>query len=63
MPGASASTTTASSELANLRDAQQRIIGGFAQEFGVDGDERVLGKALAGGGQLARRGDQFHAGF
>ena len=46
-----------------LRDAEQRVIGGFAQEFGVDRDERVLAKALTGGGQLARRFDRFHSGL
>ena len=30
----------------HLRDAQQRIVGGLAQELGVDGDERVLRHAL-----------------
>ena len=46
-----------------LRDAEQRVVGGFAQELGVDRDERVLGKALTGGGQFARRFDGFHAGL
>ena len=31
----------------HLRHAQQRIIGGFAQELGVDGDERMRGHPLA----------------
>ena len=52
MPGASASITTASSLARHLRHAQQRIIGGLAQEFGVDGDEGVPRQPLAGGGQF-----------
>ena len=39
----------------HLRHAEQRVIGGFAQKFGIDGDERVLLQALAGCGQLVRR--------
>ncbi len=47
----------------HLRHAQQRIVGGLAQKFGVDGDEGMFGEALAGRGQFVRRGDQFHAGL
>ena len=50
---ASVSTTTASSARRHLGDAQQRIVGGLPQEFGVDGDEGMLGKAGTGGLQLA----------
>ena len=38
----------------HLRDAEQRIVGGLAQELGVDGDEGVARQPLAGGGQFAR---------
>ena len=30
----------------HLRDAEQRIVGGLAQEFGVDGDEGMARQAL-----------------
>ena len=63
MPGASGSMTTASSARRQLRHAEQRVIGGLAQEFGVDGDEGVVGQPFAGGRQFLRRGDQFHTGL
>ena len=37
----------------HLRHAQQRIVGGLAQEFGVDGDEGLARQSLAGRGQFA----------
>ena len=46
-----------------LRHAQQREIRGLAQEFGVNGDERMAGKARAGGSEVLGRRDQLHAGF
>ena len=46
-----------------LRDAEERVIGGFAQELGVDGDEGVLRQPFAGVGQFLRRGDRLHAGL
>ena len=33
----------------HLHHAEQGIIGGFPQELGVDGDDRVPGEAVAGG--------------
>src|ERR1700675_3389330 len=60
MPGASASTTTASSGLAILRHAEQGIIGGLAQELGVDGDEGMPRHARANLGQFLGGGDQIH---
>ena len=47
----------------HLRHAEQRIIGGFAEKFGVDGDEGMGRQAVAGRGQFLRRRDQFHAGL
>ena len=46
-----------------LRHAEQRVVGGLAEELGVDGDEGVLRQPFTGGGQFLRRGDQFHAGL
>ena len=54
MPAASASTTTASSGERHLRDAEQGVIGGLAQEFGIDGDEGMPRHARADLGQFAR---------
>ncbi len=45
----------------HLRHAQQRVIGGLAQEFGVDGDERMRGHPPADGGKLGRRRDRAGA--
>ncbi len=59
MPGASASITTASSAERDLRHAQQRIVGGLAQELGVDRDERMLRHAGADGGEVVGGGDQM----
>jgi hypothetical protein len=42
----------------HLRDAEQRVVGGLAQEFRVDGDEGVGSHPLARGGKLRRRGDR-----
>ena len=42
----------------HLRDAEQRVIGGLAQEFGVDGDEGVLRHMRAGLGEFRGGGDQ-----
>ena len=39
----------------HLRHAQQRVIGRLAQEFGIDGDERMGGHAPAHGDQFRRR--------
>ena len=36
----------------HLRHAKQRVIGGLAQEFGVDGDEGMGGHPLARGGKF-----------
>ena len=38
----------------HLRHAEQRVIGGFAQEFGVDRDERMLRHARANLGRVPR---------
>ena len=46
-----------------LRHAEQRVVGGLAEELGVDGDEGVARQPFAGGGQFLRRGDQVHAGL
>ena len=46
----------------HLRHAKQRIIGGLAQEFGVDGDEGVGRHAPAHGGEFGRRRDRLHRG-
>ena len=45
----------------HLRDAEQRVIGGLAQEFGVDGDEGVGGHPPAHGGKLGRCRDRMHS--
>ena len=44
----------------HLRDAQQRIIGGLAQELGIDGHERMRRHPPARGGKFGRGGDQVH---
>ena len=44
----------------HLRDAQQRVIGGLAQEFGIDRDERMLRHPPANRREGIRRGDQIH---
>jgi len=44
--------------VAELHQAQQRIIGVLAHEFGVDRDERRLGQALAQGLQRIGIGNQ-----
>ena len=44
----------------HLRHAQQRVIGGFAQKLGVDGDERMSGHPCACGGEFGRRRDGLH---
>ncbi len=44
----------------HLRHAQQRVVGGLAQELGVDGDEGMGGHPLARGGKLRRRRDRVH---
>jgi hypothetical protein len=36
----------------HLHHAEQGIVGRLAQEFGVDGDDRVFGEAGAGGGEF-----------
>ena len=44
----------------HLRDAQQRIVGGLAQELGVDGDEGVGCHPPARGGKFGRCRDRVH---
>ena len=44
----------------HLHDAEQRIIGRLTQEFGIDGDDRVLGEAGANGGEFRSGGNQIH---
>src|SRR5262249_34563978 len=44
----------------HLHHAKQRIIGGFPQELGVDGDDRMLLEARAGGREFGRGRDQIH---
>ena len=46
--------------LGHLRHAEQRVIGGLAQELGVDGDEGMARHALAGRGQFLGGGDRLH---
>ena len=47
----------------HLGDAELRVIGGLAQEFGVDGDERILGQARTGFGEFLGGGDRLHDGL
>ena len=44
----------------HLRHAQERIVGGLAQEFGVDGDERERGHAPASRGEFRSRRNRLH---
>ena len=44
----------------HLHHAQQRVIGGLPQEFGIDRDDRKRGEAGAGGGELLGGGDEIH---
>ena len=44
----------------HLHHAEQGIIGGLAQEFGVDGDDRVLGETGANGREVRGGGNQIH---
>ena len=44
----------------HLGDAEQRIVGGLAQELGVDGHEGIARQPLAGVGQVLGRGNEFH---
>ena len=44
----------------HLHDAEQGIIGRLAQEFGIDGDDRVLGEAGANSGEFRGGGNQIH---
>ena len=43
-----------------LRDAELRVIGRFAQELGIDRHERVTGEAFAGIGEFRSGGDRLH---
>jgi hypothetical protein len=47
----------------HLRHAQKRIIGGLAEEFGIDGDEGQRGHTPADGGELGRCRDRLHRGL
>ncbi len=44
----------------HLHHAQQWVVGGLAEEFGIDGDDRVFGEAVAEGGEIRRSGNQIH---
>ena len=44
----------------HLRHAELRIVGRFAQEFGIDRHERIARHACAGVRELFRRGDRLH---
>ena len=44
----------------HLHDAEQGIIGRLAQEFGIDGDDRVPGEAGANGCEFRSGGNQIH---
>jgi hypothetical protein len=44
----------------HLDHAEQGIIGRLTQEFGVDGDDRVLGEAVADGREFGGGGNQVH---
>ncbi len=44
----------------HLHHAKQRIIGRLAQEFGVDGNDRVFGETAANGGEFRIGSDQIH---
>ena len=46
----------------HLRHAEQRVVGGLAQELGIDGDERMPRHARANLGQFLGGGDQVHGG-
>ena len=44
----------------HLHDAKQRVVGCLTQEFGIDGDDRVLGEAVADCGEFGGGGNQIH---
>ena len=44
----------------HLNNAEQGVIGGLAQEFGIDGDDPVFGQAVTGGGELVSGRNQVH---
>jgi hypothetical protein len=44
----------------HLHHAQQRVIGGLAKEFSVDGDDPVFGEAITKGGEFRSSGNQIH---
>jgi hypothetical protein len=44
----------------HLYDAEQWIIGRFAEKFGIDGDDRVFREAVANSGEFRSSGDKFH---
>jgi hypothetical protein len=46
----------------HLRDAEQRVIGGFAQELGIDGDEGMPRHVGADPGEFRGGGDRLHRG-
>jgi hypothetical protein len=46
-----------------LRDAELRVIGRLAQEFGVDGDERMRSETFAGLDEILGGCDQIHVAW
>src|ERR1035437_3840871 len=44
----------------HLHDAEQRIVGRLAQEFGINGDDRVPGQTGANRGEFRSGGNQIH---
>ena len=44
----------------HLHHAQQRVIGGLAKEFSVDGDDPMFGEAITKGGEFRSSGNQIH---
>ena len=44
----------------HLHHAQQRVVGGLAQELGIDGDDGVLGQSAAGSREVSGGGNQIH---
>ena len=44
----------------HLHDAEQGVVGRLPQEFGVDGDDLVLGQPGTGGREVGSGGNQIH---
>ena len=60
MPSARVSIDDGLLGAGHLHHAEQGIVGGLAQELGIDGDDGVFGEAVAGGGEVVGGGNQIH---